>query len=119
MEFVPAVAMAALVLKFIDFLRYARAGDINGITTQVIVWLSGVGVLLLVSQTTWADGIEVGDRPLSKLGIWSVVFAGLSISSTASLLKDGLKSVDNANSSKIPTLLNPGPSVPEKSTDVG
>jgi hypothetical protein len=101
--------MLALVLKVIDFLRYAKAADINGVATQAITWIAGVVVLLLVSQTNWADGIPIGDTPLSKLGFWSLVFAGVSLASTASLTKDTLKSVDNANSSAIPTLLDAGP----------
>ncbi len=123
MEFVPAAAMVALVLKIIDFLRYARAGDINGVLTQLCTWVAGVCSILLVAQTAWADGIEVGDVALSKLGFWSLFFAGLTLASTASLAKDALKAIDNSNSSKIPTLLpNAGVPTPrngERQTDVG
>lgn len=109
MEFVPAVAFVTLVYKVVDTLRYAKSGDINGVLTQVIAWVSGVAVAFLVAQTEWADGIEIGDRPLSRLGFWSLVFAGLTIGSAASTAKDLFKSVDNANTSKIPTLLPAGP----------
>jgi hypothetical protein len=124
MEFLPAVAMMALIVKVIDFGRYARAGDINGVVTQLVAWAAGVIVLLLVSRTTWADGITVGDRALSTLNFWSVFFAGISISSAASLVKDTLKSVDNHNSSAIPTLLPSGPhrarrGEPAREGDVG
>ncbi len=107
--FVPAIAMIALILKLIDFARYARNGDLNGIVTQVATWVAGVVVFVLVAQTVWAQEIVIGDRPLSQLGFWSLVFAGVSIASTASVVKDTLKSVDNHNSSKIPTLLPTGP----------
>jgi hypothetical protein len=111
MEFLPAAAMLALIVKVVDFLRYARSRDMNGVTTQLIVWIAGVGVVLLVAQTLWADGISVGDRALSTLDIWSQVFAGLTIGSAASVVKDiGYKSWDNNNSAAIPTLLpNVGP----------
>lgn len=105
MEFVPAVAMLLLITKVVDFLRYARSRDANGVTTQLIAWVGGVLVVLLVAQTTWADGIAVGDRALSTLDIWSQVFAGLTIGSAASFAKDVTKAVDNNNSSAIPTLL--------------
>lgn len=101
--------MLALVLKLIDFLRYLKAVDVNGIFTQAAVWVSGVLVTFLAARSDWADGIEVGDRALSVLNGWSLVFVGLSIASGASVVKDTLKSVDNANSSVIPTLLPPGP----------
>jgi len=109
MEFVPVAAMLALIAKIIDFLRYARAGDANGVFTQAIVWVAGVGVVVLTAQTTWADGIPFAGQALSDLNIWSLVFVGLAIGSAASLTKDTLKSVDNHNTSAIPTLLPSGP----------
>lgn len=120
MEFVPAVAMLALIVKVIDFLRYARNRDANGVLTQLITWAAGVVSLLLVAQTDWAATVAIGDRALSQLGFWSIFFAGLTAGSGASLLKDTLKSVDNHNSSKIPTLLSPGPKAERaNAADVG
>lgn len=109
MEFIPTVAMAALILKVLDFLRYAANRDLNGVVTQITAWVAGVVVVCLVAQTTWAAGIPLGGMPLSKLGFWSQVFAGLTVASTASFGKDIIKSVDNQNTAKIPTLLAPGP----------
>lgn len=100
--------MAALVLKLIDFLRYCRAADVNGITTQLASWIAGVVVVLLVAQTDWANGIAIGDRSLGTLGFWSLVFYGLSAGSAASFAKDTLKAVDNTNSAAIPTLVPDG-----------
>lgn len=109
MEFIPAAAMLALVAKVVDFLRYATNRDSNGVTTQAIAWAGGVVVAFLVAQTDWASAIRIGDKPLSSLGIWSLVFAGLTFGSGASLVKDTLKSVRRENTPKIPTLLPPGP----------
>lgn len=106
MEFIPVVAMAALTLKCIDFLRYLKAGDLNGVVTQLITWLAGVIVVLLVAQTDWADGIAIGDMNLATLGFWSLVFYGLSAGSGASFVKDSLKAVDNSNSAAIPLLVS-------------
>lgn len=112
MDFVPAVAMLALVLKVIDFLRYATNRDANGVITQLITWCAGIVALTLVAHTTWAGGIMVGGVALAKLGFWSQFFAGLTVSSGASLAKDALKAVDNHNSAAIPTLLPSGPNPP-------
>lgn len=106
-EFVPSLAMAVLTLKIVDFARYARAGDLNGVFTQLASWIAGVVVVLLVAQTTWSDGIQIGGTNMHKLGFWSLVFYGLSAGSTASLGKDTLKAVDNTNSAAIPTLIPP------------
>jgi len=120
MDFLPVVAMAALTLKIIDFLRYVRAGDRNGVLTQLFSWLAGVVVVLLVAQTAWADGITIGDMNLHTLGFWSLVFYGLSVGSGASLTKDTLKAVDNTNSAAIPVLVpsakHKAPNVPQ---DIG
>ncbi len=112
MEFLPALAMTALVVKFIDFLRYLFNRDTNGVITQLTVWAGGVAAIVLVAQTDWADSIPIGDMALGKLGFWSLVFVGLTVGSISSLTKDTLKSVDNHNSSKIPTLLPTGPKPP-------
>jgi hypothetical protein len=106
-QFIPAVAMMALIVKVVDFLRYAKGGNLNGVVTQLIVWIAGPVVLLLVAQTSWGDSIPVAGHPLSKLGFWSVVFAGLSVASAGSLLKDGYKAVDRHQSAAIPTLVPP------------
>lgn len=108
MEFIPVVAMAALTLKIIDFLRYLRAGDMNGALTQLAAWIAGIAVVLLVAQTDWANGISIGDMNLGTLGFWSLVFYGLTAGSAASFTKDALKAFDNTNSAAIPTLLPTG-----------
>lgn len=105
MEFLPIIAMATLTLKLIDFFRYLRAADVNGITTQLATWVAGIVVVLLVAQTDWASGIAIGSMNLSTLGFWSLVFYGLSAGSTASFVKDSIKAVDNTNSAAIPTLI--------------
>lgn len=105
MEFVPALAMAALIYKVIDFCRYLRAADVNGVLTQLAAWIAGVLVVLLVAQTDWANGIGVGDKNLGMLSFWSLVFFGLTVGSGASLVKDTVKAVDNTNSAAIPVLL--------------
>lgn len=112
--------MVTLILKLIDFLRYARAGDVNGVLTQLTTWGAGVLVIVLVAQTDWAAGIQVGEFNLATLGFWSLVFYGMSAGSAASLAKDTLKAVDNTNSAAIPTLIPTGErSAPSAPKDVG
>ncbi len=116
MAFVPALAMIALIKKLVDFTRYAKAGDINGIITQLVAWAAGIAVFFLAAQSDWADGIEIGDRALSVLNGWSLVMAGLAAGSSASVFQDFLKSNDNTNSAAIPTLLPPGGTQPTHGT---
>lgn len=107
-EFVPALALAALVLKVINLFQYLKARDVNGVGTQLSVWVAGVGALLLVAQTQFAAEIPIGELTLAQLGVWDVIFAGLSLGSTASVVYDvGYKALDNHNSAKVPTLFSP------------
>ena len=108
MEFLPIIAMVTLVVKVIDFARYARARDINGIATQLLTWVAGILVVLLAARTDWAAQLRVGEFSLADLNSWSQVFWGLSFASTASFSKDVTKAVDNSNSAAIPTLLEGG-----------
>ncbi len=113
------VAMAAITLKFIDWFRYLRAGDGNGVLTQLATWVISILVVMLVAQTDWASGVAVGDQNLAVIGFWSQLFVGLAVGSGASFIKDTLKSVDNHNSSAIPTLVQPSGQRPTKPEDVG
>ena len=105
MEFLPALALLALIKKLIDFLRYASAGDVNGVVTQLVTWGGGVGAVLLVAQTDWASGIDVGNMTLATLNVWSLLFVGLTLSSGAGVVHDVTKAVDGSDSAVLPKLV--------------
>jgi len=121
MEFVPVVAMGLLIIKLIDFFRYLaaypRTRDLNGIVTQLVAWIAGVVVLLLVANTSWAPNIVIGGFALSKLGFWSLVFYGMATASGASLTNDLRKALDNHQSAAVPTLVGPGTPGPSAVAD--
>lgn len=108
MSWVAGLAFLFLVKKFVDFLRYASARDVNGVVTQLVVWVAGVGAVLIAAQTGWADQISFGSSSLGGLGTWSQVFLGLTLGSASSVLVDTLKSVDSTDSGIIPKLLRKG-----------
>ncbi len=105
MEFIPVLALVLLTKKLLDTLKYLSNSDWNGVVTQLIAWVGGVVAVLLVSATDWADTIQVGDLNLGALNTWSLIFVGLTISSTASFVHDVTKAVDNTDSAALPTLL--------------
>lgn len=105
MEFLPWVQALALVYTVIQFLQMLRHKDTNGWFTQLVVWLAGVGVLLLVAETDFAGGISIGDHTLDTLNFASKVFVGLTIGASASLVKEGFKAFDNSDTQKKPPLL--------------
>ena len=109
MEFVPLLQMIALVWAFINFLKAVRNGDLNAWSTQLIIWVAGVLVVLLVAQTDFAEGINVGDWTLATLNMASLIFVGLSIASMASVGNELKKAFDASDSAKTPPLVTSDP----------
>lgn len=105
MEFLPTVAMAALVIAVINLIKYVRARDVNGVVTTLSVWLAGVVVVFLVAQTDFADGIVIANQPLSVYNAWSLLFIGLSISTIAQFANDVRGAIDNGDSTVKPDLV--------------
>jgi hypothetical protein len=92
MEFVPFLAMLALVKKLIDFFKYLTNKDKNGIVTTLAAWVAGVGAILLFSMSDFADGITIGDTTLGALNIASLVIVGMSIGASAGVAADVISS---------------------------
>lgn len=105
MNFVPLVAMGLLVYAIINTLKQASAKNWNAVVTQVIVWVAGVVVILLVAQTQFAEGVSVNGIALTKLDFWSALFVGLIASSIGSFGNDLKKAFDNTDSAMVPPLL--------------
>ncbi len=107
MEFVPLVVMLATIKKVVDFVRYAKAGDTNGIVTQLLAWLAGFGLAALVAHTPWAATINMGGVTLAEMNIAAQIFAGLALGSAAAFGTDILKAADNSQSAAVPALVGP------------
>ena len=104
MEFVPVVVLGALVLKFTDLLKLLSAKDWRAAITQLTAWASGVAGVALVAQTDFASAVPVGDFTLATLNGWSLIVAGLSLASTASVGYDVKRAIDNNDTAKMPPL---------------
>lgn len=106
MEFVPLMAMALLVFQVINFVRYLKAGDTNGIVTTVAVWVAGVSVVFLVAQTDFARSITITDTTLANLNAWSLLFVGLTVSSIGNFANEALGAVDANRTTQKPQLVD-------------
>ena len=106
-EFTPTAAFVALVITTINFLRHLRGRDLAGAATVASAWVAGIVAVMLAAQTDFASGIEVGDRTLEGLNVWSQVFVGLSAASIASFVVDVKKAVDNTDTAVKPSLFPP------------
>lgn len=105
MEVVPAALLLALVVQFVNFLKYVKAGDKNGIFTQLIAWVSGVGGVFLIAQTDWASTVDVGAFTLATLNGWSLFVLGLLIASGGGLAVEFKKALDDNDSAAKPNFL--------------
>jgi hypothetical protein len=103
MDFAPLLAAVALIWKIVDLGKYTAARNTQAVVTQVLTWVAGVLVTLLLAATDFASGINIGDRALADLNLASVVLLGLSMASSASVLVDAKKAVDNTDSAVVPS----------------
>jgi uncharacterized membrane protein len=103
--FVPVLVLGSLVGKFVDFLKYLSKRDWNGVVTQLIAWAAGVGGVLLMAQTQFADGVDIGGTKLSALNTPSQILLGLMATSLLSVVYDVKKAVDSQDSAKMPKLI--------------
>lgn len=108
MEFVPVLVLGALVLKFTDFLKLVHAKDWNAVITQLVAWGSGVAGAALIAQTDFAGAVPIGEFTLATLNGWSLIVAGLSLASTASVGYDVKRALDSSDSAKMPPLTDIG-----------
>lgn len=105
MEFVPLLVMSALVKKVVDFCKYGANGDINGMVTQIVSWVTGIAVAFLAANSNWGDGIVVNGQSLGSLNPASLVFVGFNLASAAGVTWDAIKAVDDSNSAIVPNLM--------------
>jgi Na+/proline symporter len=99
------VLLGLLVWKLLDFVKYLRAGDRNGIITQLSAFVIGVVAVLVVAQSDFAEQVQVGAFRLSTLGLASQIVVGLVVSSLAGVGVDVVKSIDGTQSAAKPTLV--------------
>jgi hypothetical protein len=106
-QFIPAVALVALVKKFIDFGAYLTNKRYRAAATQLVVWLAGIIAVCLYAQTDWADTFEFAGMILSKMNFATQIALGLGVGSTASFGTDLIKGIDNTDSARVPSLFPP------------
>lgn len=105
MTFAPLLAALALMVKLVDFAKYLRARDVNGIVTQLSVWVAGIIVIFLLAASDFASGVPIGDLKLDAMNAASLVLVGLTISSSGSVVYDFKRAADGSDSAATPQLV--------------
>lgn len=104
--------LAALVYKFLDFVKFVTNKDVNSIVTQLGAWVAGVAGVFVVAATQFAGTVKITDTlNLDQLDTPTKFVTGILIGSGASTLIDFKKARDNTDSSAVPALL-PGANNP-------
>lgn len=106
MDLIPLVVLTAMIKKIVDTLKYGLAGDVNAVVTQIVAWLSGVGVMFVAANADFAESMAVNGVALGALNNWSIALIGVNLASTAGVAWDAIKAIDNNNSAAVPDLLS-------------
>lgn len=106
--FIPVAATVSLVIAIVNFVKYLKAKDWNGVVTQLAVWVAGVIVVFLASQTEWAEEIGRGffGKSLADLNAWSLLFLGLCVGGLAIVTNEFKKAVDGRDNARKPELVS-------------
>lgn len=107
--FLPVAATVSLVVAIINFVKYIKVGNWNGVITQLAVWVAGVIVIFLAAQTTWAEDIGKGvfGKSLADMDGWSLLFLGLCVGGLAIVTNEFKKALDAGDSAQKPPLVDP------------
>jgi len=89
-EFVPLAATIALVYAVGNFIKQIQGGEHRHAVTQFFIWAVAVFAVLLLGESDFAAGVQVGDLALSEVNVWSKVLFGLFVGSSANVLYDVL-----------------------------
>lgn len=100
------VSIVALAKKVLDLLRYLRAGDRNGVLTQLAAWVLGFGVVEAWVHSDYGADFRFAGVALAHASVVTVVIAGVSLASGAGVVTDLLKALDGSQSAAIPQLLD-------------
>lgn len=99
-----SLIFGALVLKLVDFLKYLRTRDANGLLTLFLGWVAGVSAIQLIRLTQWDDEIKIGAESLETLSFWSQLVLGFVATSVAAVIYDFKKALDNTDTASTPRL---------------
>lgn len=107
MDFAIMLLTVGLGWKMLDFVKVLRAGEWNGVVTQLASWTIGVGLVFLASGTDFAEqwALPTG-LTLQDVNGATKVMIGLALLSSAGVLYDFKKAFDTSDTAVQPSLLS-------------
>jgi hypothetical protein len=101
-EFIPMLALGALVFTVVMFLKNLSAQQWRPAATQIVAWACGVAGVFVMAATQFAGGISVGSLMLDQLDGWSKVLIGLFAASMISIVNEFKKAIDRNDTAAVP-----------------
>jgi hypothetical protein len=99
-----SLIFGALILKLVDFLKYLRNADWNGVVTLLLGWVAGVVAIQMIRLTDWDKEIKIGALSVDQLDFQSQLVLGFVATSVAAVIYDFKKAVDNTDTASTPRL---------------
>lgn len=99
-----ALSFAGLIavgIKIISTAKFIETKDYKALAYQVGAWLVGIVLVLWGSTIQGIQANEIGGITLADMTLSTKLYIGFALGSTGSLIVDGIKAIDNNQSSKI------------------
>ena len=99
-----SLIFGALILKLVDFLKYLRNADWNGVVTLLLGWVAGVAAIQMIRLTDWDKEIKIGAVSVDKLDFQGQLVLGFVATSVAAVIYDFKKALDGTDTASTPRL---------------
>jgi len=99
-----SLIFGALILKLVDFLKYLRNADWNGVVTLLLGWVAGVTAIQMIRLTDWDKEIKIGAVSVDKLDFQGQLVLGFVATSVAAVIYDFKKALDGTDTASTPRL---------------
>lgn len=114
-----AVLIGALISTLLDLVRYAKAKDVNGVSTLLAGFAIGVAVIFLASASKVTSTYRFNGIALDNLDWASKVFVGMLAVGLFAKVVDITKAIDSSRTSAKPFLVPPpAPAAPQQGAPV-
>jgi hypothetical protein len=97
--------IAAVVKKFVDFVRQLRGKDTSAVVTQLLAWVLGIVAVYLTAHVDFASAVNFANMSLDQMGLLTQTVLGILVGSVGSVGKDALKALDNNQTEAAPKLV--------------
>ncbi len=101
LDILTSVGLVALMVKFTSVAKFVEEKEWKKLRVQVYAWVIGVLGILLASQVQGLQDQLISNVALRDMSFWTLLYVGLGIGSTGSLVADTLRAVDNKSSTSV------------------